>query len=172
MTERHLVAMPLSSQDPIAVRAELLAAQRDFWDGRDTTHLHHPVWFRQFAGHGLVIRDLTVPVAPVSGAVPGLLNPPRSAAVAYLLGAVTADGIGYVHVVAARRSHRGRGLARRMWATFETRAREAGAKELHAITTPGNTGSIAFHTAIGMTAVRLPDYSGPGEDRMLFRRTL
>lgn len=167
-----LPPLVLGGQDPVAVRAEVLAAHDEFWDGRDLRDGHHPVWFRQFAGYGYLIRDPAVPSEPVGGVVPGLVSASEPAIVAYLLGTVTADGIGYVHLVATRRSHRGRGLGRDLWAAFESRARVAGARELQAITTPGNTGSIAFHTRLGMTAIRVPDYRGPGEDRILFRRRL
>jgi ribosomal protein S18 acetylase RimI-like enzyme len=164
--------MGIGGQDPVAVRAEILAAQHEFWDGRDTAHLHHPVWFRQLAGYGQLIRDPAVPGEQATSVVPGLVPPVQPAIVAYLLGTVTADGIGYVHLLATRRSHRGRGLARDLWAAFESRARAAGARELHAITTPANTASIAFHARLGMTSLRVPDYSGPGEDRILLRRSL
>jgi len=55
---------------------------------------------------------------------------------------------------------------------FATGAAAAGAVEVQAITTPGNLRSIAFHTGLGMTAEEIPDYSGPGQDRVLFRRVL
>lgn len=111
------------------------------------------MWLRQFAGHGLVIRE-------------------DDKIIAYLLGVVTADGIGYVHLVAVHRAYRGRGHGRALWESFAERARAAGARELQAITTPANAGSILFHTSLGMTAEEIPDYRGEGQPRVLFRRAL
>jgi L-amino acid N-acyltransferase YncA len=42
-----------------------------------------------------------------------------------------------------------------------------------AITAPQNTGSIAFHTAMGFTvSPPIPDYDGQGSAKVLFRRGL
>jgi hypothetical protein len=59
-----------------------------------------------------------------------------------------------------------------LWAVFSERAAAAGATEVQAITSAGNLGSIAFHTGLGMSAEEIPDYAGPGEHRVLFRREL
>jgi RimJ/RimL family protein N-acetyltransferase len=41
------------------------------------------------------------------------------------------------------------------------------------VTSPANTESIAFHEALGFQAERVAhDYDGPGEDRVLFVKTL
>jgi ribosomal protein S18 acetylase RimI-like enzyme len=144
---------PLNRFDPSGTLAELLAAHDDFWDGRDTRALLQPQWFRQFGRYGLLARDGDRPVG-------------------YLLGVVTASGIGYVQAVAVRVGYRRTGLGRRLWAVFAADAATAGAAEVQAITTPGNLGSIAFHTGLGMTAEEIPDYSGPGQDRVRFRRVL
>jgi ribosomal protein S18 acetylase RimI-like enzyme len=144
---------PLASFEPTALLAELLAAHDDFWDGRDTRSLLAPQWFRQFSGYGLLARAGDRPVG-------------------YLLGVVTAAGIGYVNAVAVRSGYRRTGLGRRLWTVFAARAAQAGATEVQAITSPGNLGSIAFHTGLGMSADEIPDYAGPGQARMLFRRAL
>ncbi len=111
------------------------------------------MWFRQFRGYGHLARD--------SGRTVG-----------YLLGVVTLDGIGYVHAVAVRAGHRRYGIGRALWHAFTDRACTAGARELHAVTSPGNTGSVAFHTGLGMSAEEIPDYGGPGRARVLLRRVL
>jgi ribosomal protein S18 acetylase RimI-like enzyme len=144
---------PLNRFDPTRTLAELLAAHDDFWDGRDTRMLLRPPWFRQFGGYGLLARDRDRPVG-------------------YLLGVVTAGGIGYVQAVAVRGGYRRTGLGRRLWAVFAAGAAAAGATELQAVTNPDNLGSIAFHTGLGMAAEEIPDYAGPGQDRVLFRRVL
>jgi ribosomal protein S18 acetylase RimI-like enzyme len=135
------------------VLAELLAAHEEFWDGRDLRSLHAAMWFRQFGAHALLALD-------------------GSTIAGYLCGTVTVDGLGYVHLVAVRRGYRGQGIARDLWATFETAARQAGATRLEAVTSPGNAGSIAFHTRLGMTAQEIPGYAGDDRTTVLFRRDL
>lgn len=135
------------------VLAELLAEHEEFWDGRDLRALHSAVWFRQFGDRALLAMDGPV----IAG---------------YLCGTVTANGLGYVHLVAVRRGYRGRGIARDLWATFTAEARRAGALLLEAVTSPTNTGSIAFHIRLGMTAEEIPGYSGDDRTTVLFRREL
>ena len=44
---------------------------------------------------------------------------------------------------------------------------------VRAVTSPVNTGSIAFHTALGFTVTGpVTDYDGPGRDLMVFEREL
>jgi len=43
---------------------------------------------------------------------------------------------------------------------------------LKAITSVANTGSIAFHRALGFEATVVDDYAGPGNPRVVFRRPL
>lgn len=148
-----VTVQPLALFDPGVVRAEILAAHDEFWDGRDTTFLLHAKWFRQFGGYGLLARD-------------------GDRTVGYLLGVVTAGGLGFVQAVAVRRGYRRTGLGQRLWARFAQQAAAAGARELEAVTAPGNLGSIAFHTGLGMSAQEVPDYGGPGQARVVFRREL
>lgn len=69
-----------------------------------------------------------------------------------------------------------------MYEEFFRRAAETGRREVRAITAPTNTGSIAFHRAMGFELEKsdleiegLPvhrDYDGPGQDRVCFQRKL
>lgn len=129
--------------------AEILAGLDRFWDGRDVRGLHHPIFARQFGRFGLVARR-------------------DRELVGYLLGFVTEHGEGYVHLVAVREDARGTGVARALYDRFATN----GVAAMTAITTPGNAGSLAFHARLGFTATTVPDYSGPGADRVLLRREL
>ncbi|EMD24185.1 GNAT family N-acetyltransferase [Amycolatopsis azurea] len=84
----------------------------------------------------------------------------------------------YIHFVGVDPALRGQGTARRLYTAFFQRAAEAGRSEVRAITSPGNTGSIAFHRAMEFslepgdrTVDGLPvhsDYDGPGQDRVCF----
>ena len=126
-----------------------------FWGHRDLSALHHPMFFHEFGDSAFVIRD------------------ERGSVAAYLFGfVVPARGLAYVHLVAVREDHRGRGLARLLYERFGQLARERGCDRIKAITTPGNSASIAFHRALGMDAVELPDYAGIGRARVVFSAPL
>jgi hypothetical protein len=98
---------------------------------------------------------------------------------AYLFGFLSqTEPAGYVHLVAVRSAYRRQGLAALLYRHFIAFARERGCRAIKAITTPGNSHSIAFHTALGMRMEGEPnadgvpvvkDYSGPGEQRVVFR---
>jgi GNAT superfamily N-acetyltransferase len=122
-----------------------------FWGERDLSAAHHPMFVHEFGDSAFLIRDEHGGVA------------------AYLFGfVVPASALAYVHLVAVRDDHRGRGLGRLLYERFRRLARERGCDRIKAITTPGNAGSIAFHRAIGMDAVEVPDYAGPGRARIVF----
>ncbi|MFG2586096.1 GNAT family N-acetyltransferase [Streptomyces malaysiensis] len=103
---------------------------------------------------------------------------------AFLIGFYAADNDeeAYIHFVGVDPTLRGQGLARRLYTEFLRRAAGAGRREVRAITSPGNTGSIAFHQAMGFTLEPgdrevdgLPvcvDYDGPGQDRVCFYRKI
>jgi ribosomal protein S18 acetylase RimI-like enzyme len=134
--------------------AEILAALDRFWPADRPAPMHHPMFVREFAGLSLVIVD--------GGEV-----------VAYLLGLLaTAEPTAYVHVVGVRDDHRRRGLAATLYDAFAARAGRLGATHLKAITRPANTGSVAYHEAVGFTTAVDPDYSGPGEARLVFTRPI
>jgi ribosomal protein S18 acetylase RimI-like enzyme len=138
-------------EDLVAITGE----QREFWGERDMSHLHHPMLVHEFGQTSVVIRSEDGPI------------------VAYLFGFVTLDGrIGYAHLVAVRSSHRRLGLGRSLYENFEALARERDAVALKAYTRPENTQSISFHRSIGMSVSEVADYSGPGENRVVFRREL
>jgi len=130
---------------------EIVDGLAAFWGDRDLTALHHPMFVHEFGDGAFLIRDEGGRVA------------------AYLFGfVVPAQALAYVHLVAVRDDQRGRGLARSLYERFHRLARERGCESIKAITTPGNAESIAFHRAMGMEAVEVPDYSGPGRTRVVF----
>lgn len=103
---------------------------------------------------------------------------------AFLVGFYAADNDdeAYIHFVGVDPTLRGQGAARRLYETFFQRATEAGRTEVRAITSPANTGSIAFHQAMGFILESgdrvvdgLPvhsDYDGPGQDRVCFHKKI
>src|SRR5437867_2343595 len=96
---------PLSSRAGAVVLAELLDRHDEFWGGRDLRGIHRWVWFHQFRAWGLLAVD--------EGRIVG-----------YLLGVVTADGIGYVQAIAVLPEDRRLGVGAAMWREFARRAVE------------------------------------------------
>jgi ribosomal protein S18 acetylase RimI-like enzyme len=79
----------------------------------------------------------------------------------------------YVHFVGVAPEHRKSGLASDLYERLFTAAREANRATVHCVTSPGNTGSIAFHRRIGFEIeAEVEGYDGSGESRVLLRRAL
>lgn len=143
-----------AEQATIADLHAVLEAGREFWGERELPALHHHLLVHEFGETALVIRRED-----------GLV-------VAYLFGLLTPRRVGYVHLVAVREGRRREGLARLLYERFEQTARAHGALALKAVTTPGNAASLAFHRALGFHAHEAPDYSGPGQPRMVLCKRL
>jgi predicted GNAT superfamily acetyltransferase len=135
---------------------EAIVSVLDEWWGRPMAHLVPRLFLDHFHATSLVAeRDGTL-----TGFLIGFHSPSRF-------------GRAYIHFVGVTPEARRTGLAHRLYATFFEAAIQAGCTVVNAITGPVNTGSIAFHRAMGFT-VRGPvrDYDGPGADRMVFERLL
>ena len=79
----------------------------------------------------------------------------------------------YIHFVGVHPQFRGNGLARALYQRFFELAGADGRRVVRAVTAPRNTGSIAFHTAMGFTVTGpVDDYDGPGSAKVLFERRL
>lgn len=88
----------------------------------------------------------------------------------------------YIHSVGVDPALRGQDVARGLCTTFLQRAAEAERRYVRAIASPANTGSTAFHRAMGFAVEEgdhrvdgLPvhsDYDGPGQSRVCFHREL
>jgi ribosomal protein S18 acetylase RimI-like enzyme len=142
--------------------AEILGDFERFWGDHPHAdllrHLHHPMFFREFADTAFAARRAADGGDQIVG---------------YLLGFVAPVGDGYIHFVAVRDDARGIGLGRRLYETFTVAAAERGATALKALTSPGNEGSIAFHRRMGFTQMTLAeDYAGSGRPRIIMRRPL
>jgi ribosomal protein S18 acetylase RimI-like enzyme len=142
---------------------QILEDLSEFWDGRDTRHLHHPFLVHEFGNSAFVIRD-------------------GARVVAYLLGFISqTEPVGYVHAIAVRASARRRRLAQHLFGHFVELARSRGCRHVKAITTPSNSGSIAFHKGLGMELLGepnadgvpvVPDYAGRGAARVVFWKSI
>ncbi|WP_326790042.1 GNAT family N-acetyltransferase [Streptomyces sp. NBC_00151] len=132
---------------------QVLTDHSRYWGGRDLRSLHLLALVQEFGSTCLVAR-----------AGDGIRG--------YVFGFVTPDATGYVHLIATRDDARGSGLGRRLYAAFAEAAERQGARRLKAITSVGNTGSIAFHRRVGFDARVIADYNGPGRPMAVFRRDL
>ena len=79
----------------------------------------------------------------------------------------------YIHFAGVHPHFRGNGLARVLYQRFFELAAADGRHVVRAVTAPSNTGSIAFHTAMGFTVTEpIPGYDGPSSGKVLFERRL
>jgi ribosomal protein S18 acetylase RimI-like enzyme len=123
---------------------------------------------------------------PVSGALPRLFfdhfyatsflaTSPDSALAGFLVGflspSVPSDA--YIHFVGVSPAVRGSGLGRTLYEAFFALAASDGRTRVSAITAVVNSGSIAFHRALGFSvSPPRPSYDGPGKDMVKFTRPL
>lgn len=100
----------------------------------------------------------------------------------FLIGFVSQDEpeVGYIHFVGVHPDHRGAGLGGHLYERAFDDFRSRGCTTVKAVTSPVNTGSLAFHDAMGFARVpdpasgelTWPDYDGPGGDRLVLSRSL
>ena len=134
------------------VRARLLDAHDRFWD-TDTRPLHDPVWFHQFGGFGATARTAD------------------GEDVGYVLGAVTADRLAYLHLLAVRDDHRREGLGRRLCGWFDELAVSTGARVVQAVARPDDAAALALSRALGASEHLSLDHAGPAADRVVLTRS-
>ena len=128
-----------------------------WWGGRDMAPMLPRLFFVHFEATSYVVDDGDGQLA------------------AFLIGFLsqTDPAEAYIHFVGVSPEHRGGGLGRRLYERFFEDARAAGRTRVTCVTSPVNEGSVAFHEALGFTSERVAhDYDGPGEDRVLFVKSL
>ncbi|MEV0032539.1 GNAT family N-acetyltransferase [Nocardia sp. NPDC050793] len=138
---------PATSGDYDAVIAVV-----DAWWGRPVSASLPRLFFDHFAATSLV--------AECDGELAG-----------FLAGFFSPDHVdeAYIHFVGVRPGQRGSGLARGLYHRFIDGARLDGRTMIRAITSPGNTNSIAFHEAMGFEVGEpVRDYNGQGRDMVTF----
>ena len=128
-----------------------------WWGGRDMAPMLPRLFFVHFEGTSYVVDDGDGQLA------------------AFLIGFLsqTDPAEAYIHFVGVSPEHRGGGLGRRLYERFFEDARAAGRTRVTCVTSPVNEGSVAFHEALGFISERVAhDDDGPGEDRVLFVKSL
>jgi ribosomal protein S18 acetylase RimI-like enzyme len=88
----------------------------------------------------------------------------------------------YIHFVGVHPGYRAAGVGRLLYEQVIATAVERGCTRLRCVTAPTNTRFIAFHQRTGFAMVPSAtqqgelfvhrDYDGPGEDRVVFVKTL
>jgi ribosomal protein S18 acetylase RimI-like enzyme len=133
-----------------------IAAVLDDWWGRPVRHLLP----RLFLDHFHATSTVAEAGDDLAGFLVGFLSPSRPDAA-------------YIHFVGVHPAHRRGGLARVLYERFFALAAADGRTVVRAVTSPVNTRSIAFHSALGFTASDpLPGYDGPGDVKVRFERPL
>ena len=142
---------------------EILSDITDFWGSDRTLGIHHPMFIYEFGDTAFVIKD--------NGSV-----------VAYLFGFLSqTQKTGYVHLIGVRRRYQSKGLGMRLYEHFTNYVRKRGCTKLKAMTTATNQLSISFHKKIGMRLLGeqnehgievVKNYSGPGQDRVVFEKDI
>ena len=145
--------------------AHVISVVDDWWGGRRMAGMLPRLFFDHFQDTSFVVEE-------------------RGEMSAFLVGFVSQSqpGQAYIHFVGVHPDHRRRGIADQLYQLFFDTVRARGCDSVRCITSPVNTGSIAFHTRMGFAIEKADgaangvpvatDYDGPGQDRVCFVRRL
>ena len=140
-----------------ADHAVVIAQLDAWWGGRHMADMLPRLFFDHF-------RDTSFVATSADGAI-----------VAFVVSFASPHDpeIGYIHFVGVHPDWRDRDLGRAAYARVFAALLERGCRRVAAVTSPGNGGSLAFHRALGFEAsAPVPDYDGPGQDRVILTRDL
>jgi ribosomal protein S18 acetylase RimI-like enzyme len=135
---------------------DAIAAVLDDWWGRPVLGALPRLFLDHFHDSSLVVDGAAGPQAFLVG----ILSPSE-------------PDRAYVQFVGVSPAARGQGLARQLYEEFFALARRDGRRLVSAVTAPVNSGSVAFHRAMGFAVTGPVDgYDGPGHDKIFFEREL
>lgn len=145
--------------------APIIAVVDQWWGGRQMAGLLPRLFFAHFQATSFAVEE-------------------HGQLIAFLIGFVsqTDPRQAYIHFVGIHPEHRQRGLGSQLYQLFFENVRARGCDSVRCITSPVNTGSVAFHRRMGFQIEKsdrerdgvpyTADYDGPGQDRVCFVRTL
>ena len=128
-----------------------------WWGGRDMAPMLPKLFFLHFEGTSFIAES------------------DDGKLVAFLIGFVsqTNPEEAYVHFVGVAPTERGSGVGRSLYVRFFSVVAGNGCTCVRCVTSPVNEDSVAFHESLGFTVESVvPDYDGPGEDRVLLVKQL
>ncbi len=137
----------------------------EWWGGRPMRALIQPLFFEHFNNTSYAVG------------LPGEVQ-------AFLLGfqSQSQPTVGYIHFAGVAPSKRGRGLGRTLYESFYSTISRLGCDQVHCITSPVNSVSIAFHKAMGFEILPgsglvngipvILHHSDEEQHRVLFRKLL
>ena len=128
-----------------------------WWGGREMAPMLPQLFFLHFDGTSFVAEGEDEELA---GFLCGFLSQ-------------TNEDEAYIHFVGVDPDRRGEGVASALYERFFEEVRAQGRSVVRCVTSPRNADSVSFHEALGFEVDRVvPDYDGPGEDRVLLVRSL
>jgi len=147
------VLRPLGAADFAEARAVA-----DAWFGRPVGLTMHRLFFDQLGTSGVRAASVAEP-GRMLGVLLGFasLNDPELA---------------YIHFVMVDPEARGTGVARALYYEFGQRMFAAGCRRVRTLAAPTNGRSLRFHESLGFTGTFASGYVGPGQDRVVFERSL
>ena len=145
--------------------ARVIVVIDQWWGGRPMAQMLPRLFFDHFTDTSFAVdRD-----DALTGFLVGFVSQAR-------------PGEAYIHFVGVHPGERGHGLGRRLYGTFFDAVRARRCTRVRAVTSPVNTGSVAFHRRMGFRLepgdAHVGDipvatgYDGPGQDRVRFVRDL
>ena len=140
-----------------ADHARVAAVIDEWWGGRRMRDMLPRLFFTHFHDTSFVAEDEK---GGLTGFICGFLSQ-------------TYPEEAYIHFVGVARERRGAGLARELYETFFAAVQAHGRTTVRCVTSPANSGSLAFHHRLGFEVeAEVENYDGAGESRVLLRKAL
>jgi GNAT superfamily N-acetyltransferase len=143
----------------------MISVVDDWWAGRHMADMLPKLFFVHFKDTSFVIEE----DAKIVGFIIGFLSQ------TYLDEA-------YVHFMGVHPNHRKKGIGQQLYETFFATVKKERRNIVRSVTAPINRNSIIFHIKMGFEIEQgdsmldgisfSTDYDGPGQDRVLFVKTL
>jgi ribosomal protein S18 acetylase RimI-like enzyme len=132
-------------------------AVADAWFGRPVGLTMHRLFFDQLGPAGL----------RAAAAEPG-----RMLGVLLGFASLSEPELAYIHFVMVDPAARGRGIAGALYREFGRRMAAQGCRRVRTLAAPTNGRSLRFHESLGFVGTFASAFVGPGQDRVVFERTL